>query len=77
VVVKIHNITIPVEKASVFETKSAYLEAFFQKIAGTAVMEVFFGMEGFPRSDDMFFVAGENDVIFEKDTFFRDDASAV
>ena len=70
---EVNNVTIPVEKRIIFQAEFADLEAFLQKIAGHAMVQIFFGMERFPGGDDPFFIAGKDKVVFQGNTFIRND----
>ena len=50
-----------------------HFEAAFQKVTGVAVAECFFGFQCIPFRYNHFRIPVENDVIFQFDTFCRDD----
>jgi len=76
-IIKIHNIAVPVKKAVIFTAEFAYFKALLKKIAGHAVVKVLFGVKSIPRGDDSFFITGQDDVILQQNTLVGDNPSAV
>ena len=52
VVIIIYDIAVPVQEPSVLVIKFADLDPFPEKIAGVAVMQIFFGTQCLPGGDD-------------------------
>ena len=65
----VDNVTVPEEHGVILPVETADLKPFRQVIAGTAVMQIFAGLEGVPAGHDHLIIPVQDDIVFEQHTF--------
>ena len=71
------DIALPADQLTTVVVEFADFETSLQKITGVAMVQSFFGVECIPTGNNDFIIPMQDDVIFQIDAFFRNNAPTV